>query len=198
MKKTPPRTPPKAAKAAKATSSGLSPTLKSLCRVQLQSASVRRQIVNFKPKLNAAYKAFKKAEDEYKRALAVANNHNEDLNAMELSASLLKTLAGAEKTGTVIAPAFNLPPDEDLNAMELPASLLRTQAETTRRSLFASATTDGEQPEGNSRDASMMPLVALTTAPPPHSVGATQPQDIPPFAGLKSSGETAEDYSEMI
>ena len=163
MKKTPPRTPPKAAKAAKATSSGLSPTLKSLCRVQLQSASARRQIINFKPKLNAAYKAFKKAEDEYKRALAVANNHNEDLNAMELS-----------------------------------ASLLRTQAETTRRSLFASATTDGEQAEGNSRDASMMSPVALTTAPPPHSASETQPQDIPPFAGLKSSGETAEDYLEMI
>ena len=160
---------------------------------------MRRQIVNFKPKLNAAYKAFKEAEDEYKRALAVANNHNEDLNAMELSASLLKTLADAENAGTaVIALAFNLPPDEDLNAMELPASLLRTQANTTQRSLFASATTNGEQPEGNSRDASMMPLVALTTAPPPHSVGATQPQDIPPFAGLKSSGETAEDYSEMI
>ena len=111
----------------------------------------------------------------YKRAHAVANNHNEDLNAMELSTSLLRTLADTEKTGNTIAPAFNLPPDEDLNAMELSASLLRTQAdaektstasrhgdplgaaattlplqEPTRRSLFGTATTNGEQPGGNS------------------------------------------------
>ena len=162
-------------------------------------------MANFKPKLNASFKAYKKAEEDYKRALAVSNNHHEDLNAMELSASLLRTLADAEKTETALAPGFSLPPDDDPLITEYitemgQASLASRHGdplaaaatalplrESTRRSLFASDTTDSEQLGGNS-----------TTDPPPHSLRAPQPQDIPPFAGLKSTGETDEDYEEIL
>ena len=152
--------------------------------------------MNFKPKLNAAYKAKQKAEEDYKRALAVFNNHNEDLNAMELSASLLRTLADSEKTETALAPGFTLPPDDDpliteyITAMgqaslaspnRVPLAAAATALplrEPIRRALFATATTNGEQPGGNTRDASTMPPA--------------------PSAGLKSSGETAEDYEDMV
>ena len=74
--------------------------------------------MNSKPKLDAAYKAKQKAEEDYKRALAVANNQNEDLQAMDQSASLLRPLADKEKTETALAPTalapgFTLPPDDD-------------------------------------------------------------------------------------
>jgi len=152
---------------------------------------VRKDIGNFRPKLSAAFNAFQKARDNYIRALSVSEEKQEGLDAFEMASSLLQIKVNEEKTETALAPGFTLPTDNDPPGFTSPYE---------------------NDPLIMEYDAAMAPFalesptpvsLAVATLPvrqeaPIMGAGTSHTQVTPPPAGLKSSGETPEDYEDMV